>query len=494
MKKIVLRTCILTLSVAIALPRAFAADRGEILSGETRAANVVSGPPYLDTWTFSGTTGERIIIYAVTTNGAFDTTIYLYPPGGGPAEASGWATGYGGDTLDHQLQHAGTYTILIQYYGVNDTGTYNLTFLKIPGAVSSAADSDGGPILSGQTLAGRINTASDLDTFQFNGNAGERVIICAVKTNGTLDTTITLYPPGGRPAEASGWITGYGGDSLDWQLRTNGQYSIVIADYGLNDAGDYNITFLKIPGTVSSSADPDGGPIASGQTLSGRINVASDLDAFQFYANAGEEVIIYALTTNGTLDTTITLYPPGGGAAEASGWMTGYGGDSLVWQLHTNGVYTIVIADYGLDHTGSYNITFLKIPGLINSAADPDGGLIASGQTVGGRINVPSALGRLSILRKRKRTCHHLCGGNEWSVGYCCLAIPAWRRTGRSHGLDDRLRRGFDRSSTRKERVVQHCCSRLRIGRPRSILRKPDQNPTGSGRHLQPLPSQRFNH
>ena len=92
----------------------------------------------------------------------------------------------------------------------------------------------------------------------------------------------------------------------------------------LSKTGNYNITFLKMPGTVSSAADPDGGPIASGQTLSATINVPSDLDAFQFYGQAGERVIINAITTSGTLNTRILPLPSGGGPAEADsvGWIT----------------------------------------------------------------------------------------------------------------------------------------------------------------------------
>ena len=132
----------------------------------------------------------------------------------------------------------------------------------------------------------------------------------------------------------------------------------MIQDYGLNDAGTYDISFLKIPGAVSSAGDPDGGAIASGQTLSGST-VPSDLDGFQFYGNTEERVIINAVKTTGNLDTYITLYPPGGGSAEASTWAWG---DQLDHQLKQTGLYTIVIQDYQLNDAGGYNISLTKIP------------------------------------------------------------------------------------------------------------------------------------
>ena len=174
-----------------------------------------------------------------------------------------------------------------------------------------------------------------------------------------------------------------GGDRLDYQLKNTGLYTIVIQDAVLSRTGTYNITFLKIPGAVSSKEDPDGGAIASGQTGSSTINVVSDLDAGQFYGQTGERVIITAVTTSGNLDTTIYLYPPGGGPAEANTFSsntgTPLGGDRLDYQLKNTGLYTIVIQDAVLSRTGTFNITFLKIPGAVSSKEDPDGGASASG-------------------------------------------------------------------------------------------------------------------
>jgi hypothetical protein len=140
----------------------------------------------------------------------------------------------------------------------------------------------------------------------------------------------------------------------------------------------------------------DGGLVVSGQTVGARINAPSDLDAFQFYGNVGERVLIYAIKTNGTLDTTVALYPPGGGAAEAQGWMTGYGGDSIDHQLLRSGLYTIVVADYGLSRTGDYTVNVTKIPGPATGIYNPSP---ASGATIDGAASalrwdpVPGATG-----------------------------------------------------------------------------------------------------
>jgi hypothetical protein len=344
----------------------WAADRGEILSGETKIGLDITAPSYTDTWTFQGNVGDRAIIMAVATSGfPMDTQITVYPPGGlgGPPEAGPvWGGWTWKDRLDWQLQHTGLYTIVV---ASPFPGTYNISFLKIPGAVNFPEDPDGGSIASGETLSGTINVASDKDAFQFSGIAGQRAIINVVTTSGSLDTKITVYPPGGGPAEAlSDYWTGSGwNDHLDWQLQHTGLYTIVVEDgpsadeeTGGTNSGTYNISFLSIPGAVNFPGDPDGGSIASGQTVSGTINVASDMDAFQFYGNAGDRAIITGGTTSGTLCGRIDVYPPGGGPAEASTWNSGCS-YQLDWLLQQTGPYTIVVEDGAWAKIGTYYIS-----------------------------------------------------------------------------------------------------------------------------------------
>ncbi len=54
---------------------------GAITSGQSVTGNI-SGPTFSDGWTFTGTTGQRVIITAVTASGAVNTNIRLHPPTG----------------------------------------------------------------------------------------------------------------------------------------------------------------------------------------------------------------------------------------------------------------------------------------------------------------------------------------------------------------------------------------------------------------------------
>ncbi len=262
--------CLLLLIIGLAYGHswpAWGANRGPIQSGETRVNMIISGPPYWDTYTFEGNADEGVIINAVTTSGALDTAIDLWAPDG-TLEVRGWQTGYGGDVLEWRLRQTGLYTIVIKDYGLNDSGTYHITFLKIPGAVTSLGDLDGGAIDPGETLnpGGTINGASDIDAFQFYGNKNDHVSINAVAISGGLDTAIDLFAPDGS-LEARGWQTGYGGDSLEHDLAQTGLYTIIVKDYGLDNAGQFWISTLKIPAELRPGAynpsPPNGGIITN---------------------------------------------------------------------------------------------------------------------------------------------------------------------------------------------------------------------------------------
>ena len=129
----------------------------------------------MDAFQFVGEVGERVLITAVTTSGSLNTEIYLYPPDGGPLEAHTYP---GGDEIDHNLQQAGTYTIIVQDYGLNTEGTYNISLLKIPSVVPPMQDvkvnGQDGPIVvpEGQN----VTFSYSLDAGSMSGQQGDLVL------------------------------------------------------------------------------------------------------------------------------------------------------------------------------------------------------------------------------------------------------------------------------------------------------------------------------
>ncbi len=305
-------------------------DGGTIVSGQTKTAKINQASD-LDGYQFTGKAGEHVIFNAVTTGGNLDTVIRLYAPSDAMETYTYDVYGNGDDRLDWILKEGGLYTIVVEDNNYKETGDYLFSFLRLPaGPCTYSGDLDGGRIVSGQTKTAKINAASDLDAFQFYGTVGERVIANAVLTGQSLDTVIRLYAPSGAMETYTYDVYGNGGDRLDWALKEKGLYTIVVEDNNYKETGDYNLSFLKLPGgPLNYPNDLDGGVVITGQTKKARINAASDPDAFQFYAPAGERVIVNAVTNAGNLDTVISLYAPSGAMETYTYDVYGNGGDRL---------------------------------------------------------------------------------------------------------------------------------------------------------------------
>lgn len=346
------------------------ADGGPIASNEIKNGQFNQGVDF-DAFTFTGAVGQRVLITGVATGGgAQNTSFELYPPGGGAAEA---ATN-SGDGMDWQLLTSGTYTIVMEDYGNDNPGGYTISYLNLTaGPLTGGGDPDGGPITSASVKTGSISGVGDLDAFTFTGTIGDRILIDGVATAGAgFNTVFVLYPPNG-----GSYATYTTSDRLEYQLTSTGTWTILMEDNANDTAGNYELSMLNVTsGPITTGADPDGGAIISNQIKTGQFNQGVDFDAYTFSGSAGNRVIFTGLATGaGTHNTTMTLYPPNGGAAENAS----NSGDAIDWQLLQSGTYTVVIEDYGDDNTGTYSISMLNLTaGPLTDGADPDGGPITS--------------------------------------------------------------------------------------------------------------------
>lgn len=357
----------IALSLTLLTGTAFAG--GAITSGATVAGSV-SGPSYLEQWTFSGITGQRVVITAVNTGGTLDTNILLKKPGGVIDTQS-----FNQDRIDWTLTATGIYTIEVQDAGLNDAGNYNITFLNVTaGPYTSGADTDGGAILSSDVKTGTMSGASDVDAFTFTGYANSRVAINAVATGGaSFNTFISLYPPNGTAP-----VVQSAGDRFDYQLGVTGTWTIVIEDNGDDNAGNYSMSLLNLlSGPFTNGGDPDGGSIGSNEIKSGSLQQVNDMDAYTFFAFAGNRVIVAGVSTGGAANTSMVLYPPNGAGAVTYT----SSGDRIDFQVPLTGTYTVVMEDYSDNNTGNYTISFMEVnSGPYTGGGDNDGGQMTSGE------------------------------------------------------------------------------------------------------------------
>ncbi|MFN0149371.1 MAG: FlgD immunoglobulin-like domain containing protein, partial [bacterium] len=224
-------------------------DGGAIVSNEIKSGTT-SGSSDIDAFTFSGTSGQRVLLSAKTTSGALDTWIYLYPPGGGAVVVSSSA----GDRVDFQLTSTGTHVIVIEDNANNDAGGYTMSFLNVTaGPYTGGAETDGGAIVSGVAEMGSAISAADFDGYTFSATSGDTAIISCIATIGPMNTQIAVYPPAGGAALISTTV-----DSFNQTLPLTGTYTIVVEDNAQDQTGNYTLTLNGINGGGATDV-PTGG-------------------------------------------------------------------------------------------------------------------------------------------------------------------------------------------------------------------------------------------
>ena len=118
-------------------------------------------------------------------------------------------------------------------------------------SASSAHGVDYGEILSAETKTASITNPAQTDSFTFNGEAGQGVVISMSRESGNLRPEISLYAPDGTLEISSAYGSSHA-EISDYQLLQSGTYTIVACDYWGDYTGDYSLSFIKIPGTQHS--------------------------------------------------------------------------------------------------------------------------------------------------------------------------------------------------------------------------------------------------
>jgi hypothetical protein len=319
-----------------------------IAAGQTVSGNLSSGAD-LDVYNYEGTAGDLVTFYMTGAS----PYIELWAPDGtieATVERSGGAYAY---LQGHRLGQSGLY-LLVCYDEYHFFGSaYGLTLVKNPGP-NAADPGEHNAIVAGQTLSGEINGPADLDVYSYDGIAGDSISLA------TSASGIELWAPDGTiEAAAWGWPTYLRAH----RLQQNGRYLIVCSGSG----GAYNLTLLKNPGPNATDAG-ETNRIAAGQTLSGNIGDAADMDVYIYDGTAGNFVTLAMSSAVAccSLYPYVELWAPDGtieATAVGADWIYPNAAYLHAHKLQQSGPYLLVC--YGLNHgpIGDYNLTLLQNPG-----------------------------------------------------------------------------------------------------------------------------------
>jgi len=217
-------------------------------------------------------------------------------------------------------------------------------------------------IVSGETKSAKIELPGEIHCYTFWGEAGQGVAIQmgAYSASDSVHVRLQLYDPDG--IQVVDW-PGYAVAKIDnYQMKKTGTYTIVVSDvYGVA-AGEYGLSLVVAPGATTSPQDRDGGEVLSGEIKSGTISPGADTDAFEFYGQVNQGVVIQVAvySASSSVHVRLQLYDPDG--IQVVDW-PGYAVAEIDnYQLKKTGMYTIVVSDvYGMA-AGAYGLSVSVMP------------------------------------------------------------------------------------------------------------------------------------
>ncbi|MBU0715215.1 MAG: caspase family protein [Verrucomicrobia bacterium] len=258
-------------------------------------------------------------------------------------------------------------------------------------ATCNAAD----PIESGQYKSGSLDTNTPTHVFGFYAVANDAVIVRVAEEDSVKqeipDVSIKYRVTTNLLAATSNNITVC---DLQLPITNTGWFDVYctlptsLLNY--SNALAYSISMLRMPYVPPSYGDLDVGDIYSGEYLWGTINVGADLDVATIAVSNRCTVQVRMGQDDIALVPSIQIYDPYGNLVTTNSPPPPDYCSEVTATLTNVGIYTVVCNDYE-NGIGRYAVSMIKIPGTL-WATDTDLGIIISGETKTGTINVPGDL------------------------------------------------------------------------------------------------------
>jgi len=341
--------------------------QGAIACGQTVSGALTNGVQ-MDTWSYNGAAGESLF-FALWCNCGAACDADIYNPSG--QWVTNVSTECGGSTIALTLPSSGIYTILV--HSVNYS-TLNYS-LSIQSHIGGGCETQGS-IACGQTVAGAITNGVQMDTWSYNGAAGQSLFF-ALWCNCGAACEADIYNPSGQ------WVTNVstecGGSEIALTLPSTGTYTILMHSVRYSTL----IYSFSIQSHIVGACNGQPISVACGQTSSRAITNSVDMNAWSYNGTAGQS-LLFALWCNCGAACVADIYKPSGQ------WMTNVstecGWSETAVTVPSSGTYTILV------HSAAYNSTFNYRLGIQFYPAGCNDGTITCGQTMPGSITMATEI------------------------------------------------------------------------------------------------------
>ena len=206
------------------------------------------------------------------------------------------------------------------------------------------------------TTGGRINTAVDLDRFEFCGEIGDDIRILVQATFDNMDPVVELYGPAGGPAEKTASCANGCSLSLSHVLTASGRHTILISDSGNNEGGRYTMQIERLFPHLNPPS------LLYNVPLVDSIDRGSDFDFFVFAAELNAKVRLNVTATFDNMDPVVIIYRPDGSPVHTLSCPNGCS-RSHTWDVDMAGMHHLLVYDSGLNEGGKYQLGLQQLIG-----------------------------------------------------------------------------------------------------------------------------------
>lgn len=225
------------------------------------------------------------------------------------------------------------------------------------------------------TINSGIANVVEVDTYTFQGQAGDPLRIVVSTLSNGFDPEILLRDPTGaiiQTASCSGSSGGFGtrcSASLDQVLTSTGSYTLNLSDVNADETGNYSLHLDKYPPTDNWVGVGYDAPLID------ELGHLGDMDFLAFSGAAGTGVRLTTRSLTNGLDPHFEIWDPLGNLISdtlCSGSSGGFGTrctTSVDLDLSMSGIYKLGLSDSGWNESGSYDLGISCLYGSCPTAA-----------------------------------------------------------------------------------------------------------------------------
>lgn len=351
-----------------------------ISPGETVSGNLaVAGAA--DTWEFSATAGDSVIVRVGEWVLVSDIRprLQVTAPDG---TSAGSVQGFDDAELAFTAKASGLFTIKVDAALASGRGSYRLTMGRVPASLPVSNGDEGGSLLSGELTSGNLYVG-DVDFYTVQAEAGDELVFRVGEQAATPDIRprLRVYGPTGLLLKAD-----QGFDDTEAVVRaTNSGPHVVAVDAALaGGSGGYRLSFARSRGAVTVRDGDEGGELRNGELRRG-ILPNGDLDVYRFSASAGDRLIarVGEAASAPDIRPRLRLYGPNG---ELLANEAGFEEAEITATATNSGAFLLIVSAGLAGGNGGYALSLARTAGEVVVSEGDEGGPILNGQLAGGNL------------------------------------------------------------------------------------------------------------